>query len=261
MDITFLSNGVSSSVWKITTDANTYALRVFAGRTSSLELPKEIALRQMLLQHGLPVARPVLDSTKLRGARIRYAWCLDDYVAGQTASTALSAHHAEQLGQTLAQLHALPATSLDLPEEDSEKPKLPHRIAVQYDWAKSLYARISPTDDLRLTHGDLHHGNLMLDGDHMTLLDFGAAAISDPIEDLVKVFVRFDPGTFEAVLKAYATATNTRPDRLWDRLLPAAFAYTLTHVNKAGRVQKILLDKGLARLNAMMHPGAAHHAD
>lgn len=106
----------------------------------------------------------------------------------------------KQLGRKLGSFHALVVDTLPTDEHDdfsvlTDKvrqmsalwPTEYERILDCHDW---LHRHINPTTKLAPCHGDLSLDNILVDGDHWSLIDFDLAHCGDPIRDIAKLLVQ-----------------------------------------------------------------------
>ena len=218
-----LSSGASCDVWRILGHRNDYALRVFTKRHGRCPLPIEIAVRDGLAKRGAAVATPIATSLDHPTINPATAWSLDTFVAGTfCARGALPARAAQDLGRTLAILHAIPTKGfgrLLAMEPDSaigteraahdavhcrfDKP-LPN---TEHDWKghplmqhePGLRAKMQPlinqvidaqsASKAAICHGDLHEQQLICSGEKLAaLIDFADATVLDRRWDFASLY-------------------------------------------------------------------------
>jgi aminoglycoside phosphotransferase (APT) family kinase protein len=152
----------------------------------------------------------------------------------------------EAAAQGVAQLHCIPGSRLDAPPlrppmhpsdyaglaaRHAPEAAAAYRLAAQ---AVSEAVRRSETNDDRVVHGDLHDGNVLLDGDRPALLDLDLVHRGDPAEDVGNMMAHLllrtlqrggstEEGrrTGERFLAAYQRASgsvDSRPIRAWGAL-------------------------------------------
>ena len=225
-----LARGATCEVWKVETEMQAYALRLFTGRPPRCGLEREIALRRRLAKAGAAVAQSVASSLELPATASNSAWALDLFIEGETYSRgAVPAEVARDLGATLALLHGLPvealgppATPLDgvLARFDDPLPVDLRRHAIANaapDLTESLAA---PLAALRrkvesgtpvLCHSDLHEGQLICrNGRLAALIDFGEAALLDRRWDFASFCYFHGPEILVPALEGYSGETAIR---------------------------------------------------
>ncbi len=221
-DLRRLTGGASRETWAFdarATDGRVHALvlrqdfaggatqnpDVLAGRPDALDRAGEYALLGALHAAGVPVPRPVALPSEgtLTGCFIM------ERVEGEARphvlvrdQSAPAAHHglARQLGETLAQIHAL--GECDLPPLPSrgvgEKLEIartlldraPPRPALEMAFRWCVERRPVPTD-LRLVHGDYRTSNYLVGPEGLrAVFDWEFAHLGDPHEDIAFMCMR-----------------------------------------------------------------------
>ncbi len=210
-------------------------LRSMTGVAVRIPATEHLALRQQALSSPmrrlarlLPVPIPVPLWTIPMGhpfehGVVGYAWIPGEPLSPATMTPAI----ADQLGAILAAMHAIPASALatfagtfqnreDIDAEreiamaralpwltDTAGPVVADRL--KRWWDSYRHARADARYTPRLVHGDLWHGNILVDPaqDRITgLIDWENVGIDDPAQDVATLLHAGEPFT-GAVLDAY----------------------------------------------------------
>jgi len=172
---------------------NDRVLKVFRDKAAGNRARAEFATTAVLLAHGLPVAAPVeiisvdgapgLVSTRARGVDLngtlsRAPWKVRE-VAARLACVQLA-------------LHAVRAPA-ELPElRDIIDQRIRAATSIPAPFAMSALAMLKtlPGGD-RMCHGNLHLGNVIVDGDNAIVIDCGDASRGDPLAEVAQTLVRY----------------------------------------------------------------------
>ena len=208
-----LSGGASQESWLLTgTDHQSVLRRRPGGQalhadSTALSLETEAALMQAALRAGLPV--PSILKTLGTESGLGEGFVMQ-YVEGETIARKILRDerfsHArtlltQQCGQALAIIHGLDRSQLpaSLPESDGAAQLTQYEgLFRSFDVDRPVFelalgwlkARIPPTMEYSLVHGDFRLGNLMIDENGLVaVLDWELAHLGDPREDLAWICV------------------------------------------------------------------------
>lgn len=237
-DVQLLTQGATSRVWRVRSDAGHYVLRVFKDSGRVLDGSVDAFLRQEIYARGGAVVVPILNSETsgqlLRGNR----WCLDSFVEGvHPPRGVLTQQICHTLGQTLATLHNLPTRQFGRPAgivagkimgqvqtplqgvaQRFENP-LPELWARDFvhpvlsEWPKSAkvlhahFAQVSSQmakGEAVVCHSDLHEKQMICARDDLiALIDFGDATLLDRHWDFGSLLYFHGTGVFDQVRSSY----------------------------------------------------------
>ncbi len=212
-----LKGGQANSSYKITTETGEYILAV-CDEKNEVEAERLAKVLVHLESQGFPTSR-VVKTTKgssVINAKDKPAY-LKKYMAGETRRR-LSPGMVYQVGQTMADLHAIPPLA-DLPDQFpygrqafGELADIRHEF-VQWLALKQefLAETIDPLSKRRLIHGDIYWDNLLFEGERLAaILDFEEACCYYQLFDIGMCTVgccasdgRFDFEKVKALLGGY----------------------------------------------------------
>ena len=216
----------------------------------------EAAALQLLGRHGLPVPELLAAGVLFPGApRFRWPYCVLSTLAGRPLderpiTTADRQRTAAFLGDFLRRMHRIqpPAGRFEAPgflagrlsaciQEHRQRGILPAHLLDQLDRFLAATRPIALAGHAPvLAHGDLHAGNVYVDGllDHVRpvgVLDFNDVRLLDPHYDLVVVHLRAldgDISLLRNLLDAYGWG---HPGRGWpQRMLALSLAHDFDEV-------------------------------
>ncbi len=193
---TRLGIGFDVEVWRISEDL---VVRLPRRQSAFVFVEREIAHLPHLPQR-LPLAIPRLEGVGVACDELPGPWFVTQYlpgVSGNEASLASCARGAEDLGVTLAAIHAHSTEGVSnvsargVPIEtrrslfEHELAKLPRSVASVSRAYFDEAARAEQADTAVFLHGDVHRSNLMVSGGRPTaLIDFGDLGYGDQAGDL-----------------------------------------------------------------------------
>ena len=173
------------------------------------------------------------------------------------------------LGPVLAALHGIATgeVSAAIGPPVSARAALGRRLqnlaatwSIRYElraWWDAVLAddRLWP-QDLRLVHGDVHPGHILIDNGYAVvgLIDWTDAGWDDPAQDFVDTRAAFGPDTTQRLIDAYARAGGTVEESLPDRIL-TRHALAVTMAATFG------LDTGRDDILALARRRLDHQAD
>lgn len=229
-----LENGVTSEVYRLETQQNTYLLKCLTGRPPACDPALDSHIRRAMLGKEARVAAPVLQG---------HGWTLDAYVQGtHPVRGNIPAKACLDLGKTLAALHALPARGYGSPklgtdgaihgEEASPNSGLltrftnplpvglealsqhptcrenPALIDVLPPYLTEIRQKMASAP-VAICHSDLHERQIILAGDRLAaLIDFGEATVADPRWDMASLLYFHGPQALQDTLAGYGGPCN-----------------------------------------------------
>ncbi len=221
-----ISNGWDNEMWRL---GDELAVRV-ARRTSALELlTAECHWLPHLPDLGVAVPAPRWHARPDAEGHVRWAvvpWFEGTDLLGRTGGADL----ADALGAALARLH-VPAPA-ELPTNPVRGVPLATRLprtvtdleAIDrgelVDEASRVARSLPSPPTRRWSHGDVHPGNLVIDGDGrlVALIDFGDLGAGDEANDLAAAWLLFDEPERRRFVDRYERdRIDPIDDGLWDR--------------------------------------------
>lgn len=158
-----------------------------------------------LLADLLPVPVPVPIAIGRPGEGYPWRWSVLPWFRGQRAIDQHPAQRdavAEQLAEALLALHVPsppdapinPVRGIPMAErDDAARERLASRPALLQEWSNAVNAAVWPGPPVWV-HGDVHPGNVVLEGDRIVaLIDFGDLSSGDPACDLAAAWLMFTP--------------------------------------------------------------------
>ena len=168
-------------------------LKVFRSKDAARRAEAEFATTAVLFAHGLPVASPVeivtidgapgIVSTRARGADLNSVLARAPWKVGAVAA---------RLATVQLALHAVPAPA-ELPELcDIVERRIRAGTSIPPQLAMSALTVLKglPRGD-QMCHGNLHLGNVIVDGDKAVVVDCGDASRGDPFAEVAQTLVRY----------------------------------------------------------------------
>jgi thiamine kinase len=172
---------------------NDRVVKVFRDKEAVRRARAEFAVTNVLLAHGLPVASPIeiitvdgapgLISTRARGADLNGILAHAPWKVRAVAA---------RLAAVQLAMHAVSAPP-DLPEVRhivEQRIRFGTSIPPQLAAAALKVLRDLPRGD-RMCHGNLHLGNVIVDGDEVIVVDCGDASSGDPLAEVAQTLVRY----------------------------------------------------------------------
>lgn len=250
-----VDDGHNSRHWKAQTASGLVALRLYGPDTSPADATHEHQVLVALAQCGVPVPRPIpsttgntlvrhggrlwsafewIDGTPLRGG--------DDEAAARVGATLAQAHSctsARRGGHTFSPLVkfadtprwgglSLRAALTTYDDHDPIRAPLLRSALGRMDDLLGPH-RTALSQNLVLTHGDLHPGNVRATPDGgLIILDWAFAHLDHPVADLGVAYRLWGPA-FASLLEGYSSAGLLAQDQR--RLIPVlAAARGLDHL-------------------------------
>jgi aminoglycoside phosphotransferase (APT) family kinase protein len=222
-----------------------------------------------LLSPRLPLPIPVPVRTGRPGCNFPWWWSVVPWLDGTSAAGAPlpdPAVNAVELGQFLRALHQ-PAPA-DAPENPWRGVPLAERTRSVLERVKQLGDRVDGArivavwDEVVRTprwpgpalwlHGDLHPGNLLIRGLHMSaVLDFGDLTSGDPATDLSIAWMVLPPSVRPTFRAAARSPFNPIDDETWMRARGWALALGLVYL-ASSRDDPLLAASGEATIQAVL---------
>ena len=222
------------------------------------------------LSPSLPLPIPVPFRVGRPGCGFPWSWSVVPWFPGQSALLAPlqdTATAAVALGQFLRALHQpapgdaphnpwrgipLSARTSTLREHLQQVDGLVDRVAVLTFWERVLSTRLW-TGPPSWIHGDLHPGNLLLNGDHLTaVLDFGDLAAGDPATDLSVGWMWLPPSARSTFRASARGDFDPLDDDTWMRARGWAVALGLVYLANS-RADELLGALGQATIAAALN--------
>ena len=190
--------GFNNRSWRMRWQGASYVVRLNRPESALLGVDRasELALVQAAASAGL--APPVVASDLGQGVLVL------GYVAGRpwSAADAREPGNLRRLARAVARLHGLPhprdvrtrsfleqAERLERVCADAQL-VLDARLAAR---ARLMFARLAAADPApALCHDDLHHLNIIDDGEHLVLIDWEYGGLGDPVFDLASIVAYHD---------------------------------------------------------------------
>ena len=243
-----VNHGHNTTFKFVAGDDQTYALRV---STTSTKWPEHIwAESQWLLElkreGSISAPLPILNLQGEPNANqyffyqgsnldvIVYPWIEGEIVEDDPSNENIFA-----LGQAMAKLHQLSlgweptgyANFLDVDRalmvrrdnlfeirHESISEELYKLLEDLRDQSEKLFEQLKERFDRQLIHADLHFGNILFNGDHMTILDFDDAGIGSRLQDIaISIFyLRKDREHEKHLLEGYASVAPLPEFEPWE---------------------------------------------
>ena len=235
VECTFFSRGLNDT-YRVSAQDRQFALRLYRSRWRSREaVVGEVTALLHIGAKGVPVATPVARSdgelvtevSAPEGPRwaVLFHWVKGDEPAYRNAT------HARLYGRLAAQLHIagddMPSSATRSPLDlsyllerplESLRPALKSRplLAARFDAVVDrVRTRVEGAKDLLwdwgFCHGDLHFGNVHIDGEHLSLYDFDCCGPGWRVYDLATYrwaarLRQFEGGAWQPFREAYLEA-------------------------------------------------------
>jgi len=251
-------NTLANDVIAVTTPTGRFALKLYHLQRTSAEVQWELDLTVHLVQHGVPVAKPVrgkhgyVESLRIDG-RDRvvalFEWAPGEKPAPERDTYILlgkAAAHIHQAADTFSSslsreiydAHTLIDEQLHLMEADL-------RAAQRWEQAVALGERLkrivaNPALDYGICHMDLSLDNVHRHGEYMMVFDFDSAGVSWRALEPHGV-LRFSKAYFQAWLEGYR---SIRPFSQQDEQAVAAFCIIGDLRNVAWKLGRAISSRG-----------------
>ncbi|MBQ7337947.1 MAG: phosphotransferase [Clostridia bacterium] len=228
-----------------TEDGSRYLLRLMSPSKGEKFAPALPILRA-LAKKGVPMCQTYeIESQADRVAVVqRFVDGADAYDVIPYADTATQYRYGVQSGRTLRDIHSIPAPATQPDWESRFNAKMDRKIAMyeqcpeKFDGAEQMIDYINTHRHLLhgrpqcFQHGDYHIGNMMIEGETVTIIDFDRYDFGDPWEEFNRIvwdaqaapvfaagridgYFDFDvPADFWALLAMYI-ASNTLSSLPW----------------------------------------------
>lgn len=158
-----------------------------------------------LLAERLPVAVPVPVAAGRPGDGYPWHWSIIPWFQGRRAIDLHATQRdavADQLAEVLLALHVPsppeapinPVRGIPMAERDGvARERLAREPALLHEWVRAVNAPVWSAPPVWV-HGDVHPGNVLLEGDRIVaLIDFGDLSSGDPACDLAAAWLMFTP--------------------------------------------------------------------
>jgi thiamine kinase-like enzyme len=222
-----LADGLSNRSWKLHRNGVPYVVRLSRADSALLGVDRgsEVALVQAAAAVG--IAPPVIACDPERGLLVLR------YVEGRpwTAADAQQTTNLQRLARVVSRLHVVrPPREVRRRSFREQALRLERVVGGPRgvpdiglaERSRLAFDRLDATHPtLTLCHDDLHHLNVIDDGDRLVLIDWEYGGLGDPAFDLASVIAYhdLDPARRRALLEAYG------PDGMPDRLDAAIWAF------------------------------------
>ena len=212
--------GYDVEVWKISNDL---VVRLPRRRSAFTFVEREIRHLPSIPQ-DLPLAIPRIESVGVASELLPGPWFVTQYlpgISGNEASSAECVKGANDLGVTLASIHALSTEHLSNVSArgvaiETRRSFFEHGLDQLPKWAERIsqdffdQAALSEMDGAKVfLHGDVHRSNLMVDGGRPTaLIDFGDLGYGDRAGDLGGAIFSVGYEAHQEFLLAYGSVSK-----------------------------------------------------
>jgi aminoglycoside phosphotransferase (APT) family kinase protein len=212
--------GYDVEVWKISNDL---VVRLPRRRSAFTFVEREIRHLPSIPQ-DLPLAIPRIESVGVASELLPGPWFVTQYlpgISGNEASLAECVKGANDLGVTLASIHALSTEHLSNVSArgvaiETRRSFFEHGLDQLPKWAERIsqdffdQAALSEMDGAKVfLHGDVHRSNLMVDGGRPTaLIDFGDLGYGDRAGDLGGAIFSVGYEAHQEFLLAYGSVSK-----------------------------------------------------
>ena len=252
--LSFLGRGATSAAWRVDTQTGSIVIRLMpSGTNRPVTYRSECMILNALRAKGRPVPMPLARSIDLRSSvesPIVEPWAVTQTVNGSAlGKQPLPQRVAHQLGQLLAELHAIPATGHGrLLEQDKvfrgQHNEVDTAVPDRWRWGRCWpfdgsalethpYLQMVPEALNRLAqleseildsasrgrtvinHADLHGEHIFVQGERLTgVVDFGAAFVGVPGWDFASIAHNHGWEAVEYVAAGYTTSDAKRSQLL-----------------------------------------------
>ena len=232
-DLEPLASGFNNQSWRMWWQGVPYVVRLNRADSASLGIDRasELALVQAAAAAGL--APPVVASDLQRGVLVLR------YVEGRTwtAEDARMPVNLGRLAQVVSRLHDIAPPSQVRRRSFREQAERLERVCggtqiapdpVLAQRARPVFTRLDAANPrLTLCHDDLHHLNVVDDGERLVLIDWEYGGLGDPAFDLASVIVyhELDAAGRRPLLDAYDRSDPRERENVLDRLDAAIWAF------------------------------------